>query len=342
MAGSPTVSMPLVEGDAVPGSISRIVMTCAVALSVGCRRGQPESTLRLSGNIEAHESLVAFKVAGRIVALPVREGQKVAAGTLLARLDDTDYRAQVQLDEAAVRVREAELALARAGGRREEIGAANAVVRDAEADLQQKATDFQRYDYLYRERAVPPQMRENALTALRRARANYDRARQQRRETVAGARKEQIAISRSQVEQARAALEASRIRLGYTTLTAPTAGVVLVRQAEVGEVVAPGTPVVTIADLDHLWMRGYISETDLGRVRWGQAATITSDTFPDRRYRGRVSFISSEAEFTPKSIETHRERVMLVYRVKIDVENPRHELKPGMPVDAVIELAPAR
>lgn len=311
-----------------------------IVLVAGCHRGEPESTLRLSGNIEAHESLVSFKVAGRIVELPVREGQVVAAGTLLARLDDTDYRAQVALDESTVRVREAELALARAGGRRQEIGAANAVVRDAEADLAQKQADYQRYDYLLHERAVPAQMRDNALTALRRARANVDRARQQRSQTVVGSRAEQIAVSRSQVAQARAALDASRVRLGYTTLVAPTAGVVLVRQAEVGEVVAPGTPVVTIADLDHVWMRGYVGETDLGRVRWGQPATITSDTFPGERHRGRVSFISSEAEFTPKSIETHRERVMLVYRVKIDVENPRHALKPGMPVDAAIELAP--
>ena len=112
------------------------------------------------------------------------------------------------------------------------------------------------------------------------------------------------------------------------------------RQAELGEVVVPGTPVVTIADLDHLWLRGYISETDLGRIRWGQPATVHTDTFPHTTYPGRVSFISSEAEFTPKSVETHKERVTLVYRVKIDLDNPNHELKPGMPADAVIEVAP--
>ena len=100
---------------------------------------------------------------------------------------------------------------------------------------------------------------------------------------------------------------------------------------------APGTPVVTLADLDHVWLRGYISETDLGRIRWGQPATLRTDTYPDKPYRGRVSFIASKAEFTPKSIETHRERVTLVYRIKIEVENPNHELKPGMPADAVIE-----
>jgi HlyD family secretion protein len=100
---------------------------------------------------------------------------------------------------------------------------------------------------------------------------------------------------------------------------------------------APGTPVVTIADLDHLWMRGYISETDLAKVKLGQPATVKCDTYPGKFFKGRVSFISSQAEFTPKSVETYKERVTLVYRIKIDLDNQDHELKPGMPIDASIE-----
>ena len=106
------------------------------------------------------------------------------------------------------------------------------------------------------------------------------------------------------------------------------------RQAELGEVVAPGTPVVTLADLDHIWLRAYIAETDLGRIHWGQDATITTDTYPGKQYHGRISFISPDAEFTPKSVQTYQERVTLVYRIKIDIDNPNHELKPGMPADA--------
>ena len=117
---------------------------------------------------------------------------------------------------------------------------------------------------------------------------------------------------------------------------------ILVRQAELGEVVAPGTPVVTLADLDDVWLRAYISETDLGRVTWGQPVTLRTDTYPGKTYRGRVSFISSQAEFTPKSVQTEKERVTLVYRIKIDLENPKHELKPGMPADAVIEKGARR
>jgi HlyD family secretion protein len=111
-----------------------------------------------------------------------------------------------------------------------------------------------------------------------------------------------------------------------------------VRQAELGEVVGPGSPVMTLADLDHIWLRAYIAETDLGRIHWGQDAVITTDTYPGKQYHGRISFISSSAEFTPKSVETYKERVTLVYRIKIDIDNPLHELKPGMPADAHVQL----
>ncbi len=129
----------------------------------------------------------------------------------------------------------------------------------------------------------------------------------------------------------------SQIKLGYTTLTAPFSGVVLVREAELGEVVSPGTPIVTLADLDHLWVRVYIAETDLGKIHWGDTVTVRTDTFPNKSYTGRISFIASDAEFTPKSVQTQAERVTLVYRVKVDVDNPNHELKPGMPADVYIE-----
>jgi HlyD family secretion protein len=132
------------------------------------------------------------------------------------------------------------------------------------------------------------------------------------------------------------------VNLSYTILRAPCAGVVTVRQAELGEVVSPGSPVVTLADLDHIWLRVYIAETDLGRIAWGEHVAVTTDTYPGKQYNGRISFISSTAEFTPKSVQTTNERVTLVYRIKIDIDNPDHELKPGMPADAHISLAAAK
>ena len=140
---------------------------------------------------------------------------------------------------------------------------------------------------------------------------------------------------RPSIHSATETLKLSQIVLGYTVLRAPFSGVIQVRQAELGEIMVPGTPVVTLADLDHVWLRAYINETDIGKSSLrAEAATVTTDTYPGKTYKGRVSFISANAEFTPKSVETHAERVTLVYRIRIDIYNPTHELVPGMPADA--------
>jgi HlyD family secretion protein len=299
-----------------------------------------DSTLLISGNIEAHESVVSFKIQGRLVALPIEEGQYVKQGDLLARLDDDDYRQQVGVDEATVRTREAELELALAGSRVQEIRAAKQTLLDAHADLELKQKEFRRRQALLAEQGVSREDVDSAASQLKRAQATYERVKQTHDQIVEGTRKEEISVRRANLQLAREALQMSRVKLAYTVLSAPVSGVVLVRQSELGEVMAPGTPVVTIADVDHLWLRGYVNETDLGRVQWGQSATVRTDTFPDKTYQGRVSFISSQAEFTPKSVETHKERVTLVYRIKVDLDNPNHELKPGMPAEAAIEMPP--
>jgi HlyD family secretion protein len=300
---------------------------------------EPQNQLTLAGNIEAHESLVSFKVQGRIVDLPVEEGQSVERDALLARLDDADYRQKVRIDEANVRVRESNLALMLAGTREQELKASQQTVLDAQADLQQKKLDYDRAQRLYSKDEVSAQDRDHADAALKRAEAIFQAAQQRYNQAVEGSRKEDIAIARANLTVASATLGLSRVNLDYATLRAPSAGVITVRQAELGEVVVPGTPVVTLADLDHIWLRAYIAEPDLGRIRWGQEASITTDTYPGKQYRGRISFISSTAEFTPKSVQTYKERVTLVYRIKIEIDNPNHELKPGMPADAHIGLA---
>ncbi len=320
-----------------------LIAAAAAAYYFYLRNGgddQPRSRLTLSGNIEAHESLVGFKVQGRIAELPVQEGQWIEKGALLARLDDRDLRQQVAMEAATVRVREANLQLALAGPRSEEIEMAEQAVADAEADLELKKLDYDRAVMLLKKDVISQQDHDRAKTQLDRAQATYKRAAERLSELRAGTRQEEIAIARANVAQAREAVEMSRVRLSFTELRAPATGVILVRQGELGEVVSIGSPVVTLADLDSVWLRAYVPETDLGRIRHGQEVAVRTDTFPGKTYRGRISFISQRAEFTPKTIETHKERVTLVYRIKIDLENPNHELKPGMPADASIELQP--
>jgi HlyD family secretion protein len=301
-------------------------------------KSQP-NVLKLSGNIETHESIVGFKVSGRIVDLPIEEGQWVQPGAVLARLDTADYRQQLEMDEAAVQVQRTQLDLGLAGTRPQQLEVARQALADARADLAQKQLDYTRAETLYREQVGAQVARDQAATNLKQAQATARSAQQQYDQALEGTRKEQLAVDRAQLVQAVQKADLSRVYLGYTTLRAPKAGVILVRDAELGEVVAPNTPVITLGDLDHVWLRAYVNETDLGRIHWGQPVTVRTDSYPGKVYHGRISFIASQAEFTPKSVQTFQERVTLVYRIKIDLENSNHELKPGMPADAEIQLA---
>jgi len=152
-------------------------------------------------------------------------------------------------------------------------------------------------------------------------------------------REQEVTGRRAEIQRAKAQIELIDSQLADTIVASPVDGVVLVKSAEVGEVLAPGTSVLTIGDVDRPWLRGYINERDLGRVKLGARANITTDSYPGKVYPGRVTFIASEAEFTPKQIQTAEERVKLVYRIKIEVENPQHELKSNMPVEAELVLA---
>ena len=326
-----------------------IVILLAAAVAAGIyfyprwkTKPAPTNEITLSGNIEAHESLLSFKVQGRIVDLPVEEGQQVKQDDLLARLEDSDLKQKVRIDEANVAVRQSNLALTMAGTREQEITALQQSVVDAQADFTLKKIDNDRAQQLFSKDEISAQDRDHATTALQRSEAALKSAQQRLDEAQEGSRKEDIAIANANLNQAKANLGLSRINAGYTTLRSPSAGIITVRQAELGEVISPGSPVVSLADLDHIWLRSYIAETDLGRIRWGQETTVTTDTYPGKQYHGRISFIAPNAEFTPKSVQTYKERVTLVYRIKIDVENPNHELKPGMPADAHIQIAPAQ
>ncbi len=289
------------------------------------------SQILLSGNIEAHESVLSFKgVQSRIVELPFDEGESVRQGTVLAVVDSRDLAQQVAIAEAAVAVQHRQLAAAQ-----DNLVAARRVIDADRAALEQRELDLKRNADLQRQGFVSDAALDSTRTALVQARAVL--ARDQALEGVA---ERSVKVAEASTHSAEETLRLARINATYATLVAPFDGVILARQAELGEVVAPGTPVVTIADLDHVWVRAYLNETDLGRVRLGQAARVTSDSLQGKTLPGRVSFISSQAEFTPKSVETHAERVTLVYRIKVDIDNPDHLLVPGMPVDVTLEPAP--
>lgn len=294
-------------------------------------RATPVATLMLSGNIEAHESVLSFKtVQSRIVDLPFDEGQWVKKGTLIARVDDADYRQQVAIAEASVATQERALAAAQSN-----VSATQKILAADEADVGYKALYDSRLRRLSAQGYVSMDNRDLADAALQESRAALQRDRALEK-TAEG----NLQLAAANVRNAKESLKLAQITESYTTLVAPIDGVILVRQGELGEVVVPGTPIVTMADLDHVWLRAYINEPDVGRVRFGQAAEVTTDSYPGRSYPARVSFISEQAEFTPKSVETHAERVTLVYRTRIDIANRSHELVPGMPADVTLRFSP--
>jgi HlyD family secretion protein len=181
----------------------------------------------------------------------------------------------------------------------------------ARADYQLREKDYARYDDLFKDDAVSAQERDIAQNNFQAAKAKRDAAQKE--------------------------LELAGIRLSYADLVSTVNGFVIVKSAEVGEVVQPGSTIFIITDSNDIWLTAYIKEADLGKVKLNQDVDIKTDSYPDKVYKGKVSFISEEAEFTPKYIQTTEERVKLVYRIKIDINNPNFELKPGMPADGYIK-----
>ncbi|RJP24912.1 MAG: HlyD family efflux transporter periplasmic adaptor subunit [Candidatus Abyssobacteria bacterium SURF_5] len=290
-----------------------------------------------------------------------------SARAALAELEAGSRPEEIAKAEAAVNKAEANLAALIAGSRRQEIAAARAVVDRARAEAARLKSDFARQEYLYENGISSDREFDAAKTAYEMAEARVKESVEQMQLVEEGPRQEEIDAAQAAlveareqynlvkkgprievIEQARARVERAEqafaireTKLAYTNLRSPLTGIVLSEQAEPGEYVNAGSPIIVVGDLENVWLRGYVNETDLGRVKPGQSVRVTADTYPGKVYNGTISFISSEAEFTPKNIQTQEQRVKLVYRVKIDISNPRLELKPGMPADAQILLGGA-
>lgn len=317
-----------------------IAGAAAVFVYTAEQPGVDPQVVAISGNIEIVDVEVAFRVPGRVIERRVSEGETVSVGQVVAVLDDTEFAHEVRIRGAAKRAADARLAELTAGSRPEEIGQARAALARAQAEAERAEVEFVRQTGLLAREVISRREFETATAAHRVAQARVEEAAQKLELVERGPRVEQIDLAREEVGRAEEALALAETRLSYAVLSAPVSGLVLAEHVEVGENVTAGTPVVTVGNLAEVWLRGYIDETELGHVRVGQAVRVTTDAYPNKIYNGAVTFISSEAEFTPKSVQTTRERVKLVYRIKVDVANPMAELKPGMPADAVIVLGP--
>lgn len=318
----------------IPAAV--LALVAGTGLFLTCRREHTSDRLEVSGNIEATQVEASFRIGGKVQERLVDEGDLVKEGQIIARLDAKDLEQTLAMRRADSSVADSALAELRAGSRAEEIETARAAMEQATADLKRLEPDEARIRELHETGIVSARDYEAVHASLLSARAKVRQAEQQYLLMKKGPRVEDIAQGQARSEQAQQAQALAQTQLDYAVLAAPIGGIVLSKNIEPREYVAPGTSVVTLGDLSHVWMRAYIDETELGQVKVGQKALLRTDTHPGKTYEGRVSFIASEAEFTPKSVQTRKERVKLVYRIKIEVPNPAMELKPGMPADAEI------
>ena len=296
----------------------------------------PNGRIFVSGNIEAVEVDLSFRIAGQIKTLPIEEGDRVTKGKVIATLDTDTLLAQKGAAEAELANSRAVLDELEEGTRTEEIERSRAAFKAAESRMKNAKDEYDRYFPLFKEKAISASTFDSKETALKIAVEDYNNAQQMLAQMEKGPREQQIRAARARLESTTWQLKKIELDIDHSFLTTPEAGVILVKANEVGEVILPGATVATVAAIDEVWLKGYIGESDLGKVKLGQKAEITTDSYPNKKYEGTVTFISSRAEFTPKNVQTKEERVKQVYRTKITIKNPNQELKIGMPAEGYI------
>lgn len=318
-----------------------IVVVLAAAAAVAWWRhdnSAPVAELVLYGNADIRQVELAFNATERIDEMQVREGERVTKGQLLATLDRRSLAQNVDQRAAQVAAQEQVLARLEAGSRPEEIRRARAEVEAARVEADNAERTYARIEALVAQQFVAEQQATDARAAADGAQARLKAARETLRLAVLGARKEDIAAARATLDASRAALAIARKQLADAELHAPADGVIQDRILEPGDMASPQQPVYTLALTDPVWVRAYAPGPELGKLRPGMRAVVTTDSYPDARYPGWIGFISPTAEFTPKSVETTEVRTSLVYQVRVFVCNPRDELRLGMPATVTIPL----
>lgn len=297
--------------------------------------------LVLYGNIDLRQVDLAFNNSQRITEIAVQEGDRVKQGQCIARLDTDRLQPQVARAEAELAAQRQVVERLRSGSRPEEIEQAKANLRSARADAANAERQYQRFQQLYKESsggAVSSQDVDNAEATLEIAAARAEANKATLELAIAGPRKEEIAEAEARLRAGEAELAFLRQELKDSQLISPVNGIVRSRIMEPGEMASPQRAVVQLAIVDPKWVRAYVSEPDLGKVRPGAKATITVDSFPERQFSGWIGFISPVAEFTPKPVQTEELRTSLVYEVRVFVDDSQDELRLGMPATVHVPL----
>jgi len=322
------------------------VIVVALAIAAGAawwyygKGGETRDHLTLHGNVEVRQVALAFNVSGRVARVLVEEGDRVQPGQVLAELDTEQLRHAVTEAEARVDAQIQVVARLETGSRPEEIRQARAQVEAARADMVNAEQNYRRLQSLAKQNFVSQQRADEAKYALDAARARLNAVEETLQLLRIGPRREDIAAAKATLAAQQAALALARRTLEDGSLKAPQEAVVENRILEVGDLASPQQPVYTLALVKPIWVRAYVSEPDLGKLRPGTTAYVLTDSYPGKRYRAWIGFISPTAEFTPKSVQTEEVRTTLVYQVRVFVCDAEGELRLGMPATVQVPLDP--
>jgi len=309
-----------------------------IFLIAGCSDKKNSDEITASGTIEATDFVISSKVAGQIKDIYVKEGDKVKKDEILISLDHETFDIQLRQAQANVEQADAQLRLLQAGARKEDIKLAEEQVRLSKINLEQAKTDKDRLEKLFESNSITLKQFEDARTKYDQTANQYNSSRENLLKVKNIVRPEEIESARANLKKNQVSIDLIQKNIDDCTIKAPVEGIVSKKFVETGEYVMPGASVMKISDLQTVNLYIYVTEEELGKVKLGQKADVKIDTYKDKVYTGDVIFISPEAEFTPKNIQTQEERTKLVFAVKIQIPNANFDLKSGMPADAKLIL----
>ncbi len=305
---------------------------------ISCSNGKDENSIEESGTIETTNIVISSSVNGNVKKILFNEGDKVNSGDTLIIIEHDLLNIKLKQAKAGIKAAEAKLNLALTGARKEDVSVAKEKLNQAKANFNLVQNNYTRFKNLYDEQAITKKQFDEISAKYQIAKSQLNSAKQFLSKIKNISRPEEISQVRSNYENAKANLELIKKQISDSHITSPIDGVIVERFVELGEAVNYGSAIIKVSDLSNIKLVVYVNEENLGKVKLGQTAEIQTDTYKDKIYTGKVIYISPEAEFTPKNIQTKDERTKLVFAVKIAIKNPNNELKAGMPADAKIKL----
>lgn len=318
--------------------IFQVTLLITFIAFIGCDSSSSENSIEASGTIEAINTTVSAKTPGEVKNIFFEEGEKVTAGDTLLLIDKENLLIQLKQAEAASLAAEAQFQLLKNGARKEDIKQAENILKQNEITFEQAKKDKERFDNLFKSKSITKKQYEDAIVRYELALTQYNSANENLSKIKSYARPEELKQAEARFLQSKANEELIKKGLKDSYVTSPLSGFIVKKFVEVGEMVTPMSSLFKIADLSKMELLIYVSEEELGNVKLGQESDVFVDAFKNKSFEGKVVYISPEAEFTPKNIQTKDERTKLVFAVKIKINNPGFELKAGMPADAILKI----